>query len=217
MIPRLIPALSTVLLTASALDAQTAPTTLPAPSPHRWIVSAGVDAVSEDDDRYRPGATVHAGYERRLGTSRVGLRVAGDYWQQSDQQSAQFGRAAYRVTGRVVGASALATVALRHGGRLSPYLLGGVGVHHLTQRLTGARTGQNAVSEQVPADVLELDARFSPSVTAGAGINASLGRRAAVFLEVRGVLLPNGGRSSLASGTHPVRGLLLPLTVGLRL
>jgi opacity protein-like surface antigen len=204
-------------MTASALGAQTAPATAPAPSPHRWIVSAGVDAVSEDDGGFRPGGTVHAGYERRLGASRVGLRVAGDYWRQSERQSGLFGQAGYRITDRVVGVSALASVAFRQGGRLRPYLLGGVGVHHLTQRLTGVGTGQNGLGEPVPAHVREVEARFSPSVTAGTGVDASLGRRAAVFLEVRGVLLPNGGRSSLEGGTHPVRGLLLPLTVGLRL
>jgi opacity protein-like surface antigen len=221
MIPRLVPALSTLLLTSGVLGAQQEPTTAPAPSPHRWVLSAGVDAVSEDDFRYRPGGTIHAGYERRIGASRIGVRLAGDYWRQSEQQSAQqsaqLDRAAYRVTDRVLGASALATVALRQGGQFRPYLLSGVGVHHLTQRITGARTEQNGSDPELPVRVREMEARFSPSVTAGAGMDASLGRRAAVFLELRGVLLPSGGRSSLESGTHPVRGLLLPLTFGVRL
>lgn len=214
LLARLVPALATCVLTADALRAQPAPTAAaPRSAPSRWLVGAGVDAVILDGGRHLPGGTVHASYERRLGASRVILRVAGDYWRQTDESEL----AAYRVTDRAVGGSVLASVALRQSGRFRPYLLGGAGVYHLSQRVTGARTGRGGVGVPDPVNLREVQSRFSPSLTGGTGVDAHLAGRASVFIEARGVLLPNSGRRTVQLGTHPIRGLLLPLTVGLRL
>ena len=194
-------------LVAGALGAQQQPA--PSPAPAGWVVSGGLDAISFDGGRYLPGGTLHAGYERRLGAGRFGLRVAGDVWQQSDQPDG----ARYRTRDRIVGASVLGTLSLRPGARVRPYVLGGMGAYHLSQRITGERTVQNGVGVQIPVDVRAAGARFSPALTGGAGIETGLGGRAAVFFEARGVLVPNGGAGS-ARG--PIRGLLLPVTVGVR-
>ena len=55
----------------------------PAPATGQFVVGGGLDLSDGYWNRAQnPGLALQAGYERRLGRSRVGLRLEGTYWRQ---------------------------------------------------------------------------------------------------------------------------------------
>ncbi|MFL5574693.1 MAG: outer membrane beta-barrel protein [Gemmatimonadaceae bacterium] len=200
------------VLTAAAacgLLAHRAAAQQPAPPPvGRIVLGAGVDARLRDGADATPALTLHAGYERRVGASRLGLRLAADYFAQH--------RGDYVVRGNdgmpverienssdthVYGAGLLATYGLA-ATPVRPYLIGGVGVSRLAydrDRTAEALGG--------PLHV----ARTSAALSGGLGLDARVGRLG-VFAEGRFTYLPNG-----SGGREPgVRGYVIPLTLGVR-
>jgi hypothetical protein len=216
----LVLGVSVAVLGVSPLSAQSdaAPTSQGLPRRGEWMLSAGVDPLSGAGDYNRPGPAFQAGYERRLGASRFGLRVEGSYWRQTDRTTGGVPagqRAEVLVRTRSIGGgSLLGTYQLREQtARVRPYLLGGVGVQYLTQdhalewadpQAAGGlpvRTGPDGGRAR----------RFSPSFSGGAGLAWRLGR-ASVFAEARATFLPRG----IMAGQPSVQGVTFPLTLGLR-
>ena len=182
----------------------------PAAEPRGQLVLAGgLDALLRDGAEFTPAPVLHAGYERRIGASRVGVRLAGDYFTQSrgDRIVRVNGEPVQRIESssrvQIYGAGLLATYALARG-RVQPYLIGGVGVQRLSAR------GSDA---SAPDGERQVE-RTSAALSGGLGLSASLGR-VGLFTEARFTRLPNGlGRAG--DQQQGVRGQVIPLTFGVR-
>ena len=190
------------VLGASPLSAQSdaAHTSQGLPGRGEWMLSAGVDPLSGAGDRNRPGPAFQAGYERRLGASRFGLRVEGSYWRQTDRTTGPVpaGQRLEALTRtRSIGrGSLLGTYQLRdQSARVRPNLLAGAGVHLLTVRneleAVGASGGGNGWAETLSISYVN---RFSPSVSGGrASRGVSVGPRCS----------PKRGRCTCRAGSWP--------------
>jgi hypothetical protein len=180
------------------------------PPPERaggFVLAAGADAAPTLAERYAPALAVHAGYERRLGGARspFALRVAGDYWRQDFRDGA---RSANQVT-TIHGAGVYASYA-PSAGRVRPYLLGGVGIRHVALRSETDRLhlGPGMSSSMVFA----AERRNSIVYVAGLGLSTRVGPTS-LFMEARATFLPGGVPQV---GRDATRGLLLPITLGVR-
>jgi hypothetical protein len=188
-----------------------------APEPAgRFLFGAGVEPALADSPQGGPGLSLHGGYEHRVGDSRWGVRLAGDWARGATRYTAvgsafSPGGPVNRITS-VQGGALYATYRL--GGTrsyLRPYALAGVGYHQLSLRHEGdvVWTGPNTSHQtiyQPPAR------RNSVAYAGGLGLSARVGP-AALFAEGRLMVLPQGGARVDRPG---IASVLTPLTFGVR-
>ena len=171
-----------------------------------FLVGGGVDPTTTEGTGYRPALTLHAGYERRIGESRFGVRVEGDYWRQMTRYSAVVDGlplADVARTRTISGISALATYRFAQAGRVQPYALAGIGAKELSLRNETEWSDRSRVVTATP------QRQWSPALAAGFGTFVRLGR-ASLFAEARATLLTRG------AGDHDIQGVQYPLTLGVR-
>lgn len=194
----------------------------PAPATGQFVVGGGLDLSDGYWNRAQnPGLALQAGYERRLGRSRVGLRLEGTYWRQrassfgvlSDADLARglTGAGLFR-TVQIGGLNVLGTYQFAPAARVRPYALAGVGYQRLSE---GRRFWLAGSPEAVAAAGLPPAGRApvnSLAYTGGLGLAVPLGR-GALFAEGRVTGLPGGNSGPPFDG---IRGNVTPITVGFR-
>lgn len=161
----------------------------------RLLFAAGTEAIGfRDGAVIDPALSLHFGYERPLGNSRVGIRLAGSFTgnahNNADSES----------YGRFYGAGLFSTYALSTARALRPYLIAGAGIERLSTTRTLQRVGDSG------ARSVSLVGQSSASLSGGAGLLSRLGP-ASVFAETRLTWFPGGSQTRRAA---------IPILVGLR-
>lgn len=212
---RLVP-LAVLLGSATTLGAQVVSPPA-ARSAAGIMVGVGLDARLKDGPDFTPQPSLHLAYARRGPHDRVAVRFGIDYATRRLQpmvataNGEPFMRTDRDGHADVLAAGVFASFALTTG-RVQPYVLGGVGVHHQWWNWTQSAVAL-APGVEVTTDTTTFRGRHTGgALSGGVGLSARA-RGVTLFAESRVTYLTGAGRSEARAGHAAVA---LPIIVGLR-